>query len=233
MSSTPRHLSRSIQTTLPVWTTSDDEEFDLRVTVRRWTKGERDAWIREYRHHGMPPSTRLLGRKPDECDRDPVTQQYLIPDAAIDARRLAEMSADERAAYDRMVDEETEAGNAFLIRTLSTYLTVEPGQLTYETETGETRPVATGEDFVKAFAGNGPVLQRALMLVHYENDMTPLQKKAWRSRLDFARTGRREPPGAAGSGPGPTAAAATPKGSASRATAPAGRRMTSSGAPVH
>ena len=223
-------VKRTIPATIPVFV--DEEEFELRVKVRRFTDEERSAFLGRFKQLAAPPSSRLIERRDDERATNDAGE-FLLSSIVIEMRRRSEMSEDDRHVYDEMVDQEEAATMAWNREVLTTYLTVESGQMDYEISDGELRDVRTGEDFYEAFSNSLVIIQGAMTVVHYENVMTPGQKKVWRLQRGSERSSRPSDAAPTGTAPATTAGGAKTKGSARSGTVPAATRTTLSGTPVH
>ncbi|HEY5658372.1 MAG TPA: hypothetical protein VIY27_11350 [Myxococcota bacterium] len=151
----------------------------------------------------------------------------------IQARRLAEMTDEQRAEYQALVRKEEAAAETFLLDAIRKYVEIEPGQLEYETADGSTRDLRTGEDLLAAFGGNEAVMREAMQVIRRENTLTHAEKKRLRQLRGFESGSGGHPAGATGTEPATAVDDAAPRGSAGSETVPGATAATSSGRPVH
>lgn len=110
------------------------------------------------------------------------TDQFLIPDDEIRRRRLIEMTDGERARYERLRADDSEAYARYLSEGLRKFVKVPPGQLEYVDEHGVVTPVTNGEQLALCYGSRPEVLRQISFAIRAVNEMTEAQKKGWRSR---------------------------------------------------
>lgn len=126
------------------------------------------------------------------------TDVFVIPLAEVRRRRLAEMSAEDRARYDAALEADRKAQIALIERAITDYVRVKPGQMFIDD-----LEVTTGADLGRAIGSRGDVTSELLALVRGINLMNDAEKKAWRSRSTSrtsSSTRDREAPGSSPEG---------------------------------
>lgn len=224
-----RRLSRYADTTIPMY--DDDQDFDLQVRVRRMTRREKIEFNYGLLQTSSTDSERMIERRDDEMARH--GGQFIIPDATIQARRLSEMTPEQRTEYKALVRSEEDAAEKFLVESIRAYLEIEPGQLEYETDDGESRELRTGEDLLAAYGGNEAVLREAINVIRRENTLTHAEKKRLQQLRGFGSGSATRPEPATGTAPETAATGAERKDSVGSETAPAETKTNPSGSPVH
>lgn len=211
----------------------DDPETGAAVTVRvrvtRMSLDQSSRFKRDYYRSANPPSKALLARRPDgdEQAKGP-DGKFLLSDDLIRARRLMEMSDDEREDFDRREDEEEAFSVQFLTRSITDYIAVEPEQLYEDGQDGKPRSITTGADMLRLFGGRSDVLAQLLRAIDVENTWSTAGKNALRSLSASARSSDAPQPVAVGPKPEPTAADAGTAASAPTEDADAQARTRSS-----
>jgi hypothetical protein len=137
-------------------------------------------------------------------------------DATVLARIELEESDAERTARMRRDADDEQFAVDFLVHSIETYISVEPGQLA----TADA-PIRTGAQFLRYFAGRQDVLQDALQRIYTENCLSDDVKKKLELQRASLRGSTPSTETADGDAPAPTAAAASATGSASPAAATA------------
>lgn len=173
---------------IPVET--DEGGAQIAVRVRRMRRGEfvrvfAVEWAGLDDEHRE--SLRAIYRKPDTDERERLdngTGAYVVPDAVIRERRLAEMSADEREAFRKLEAREAEEAAEIAARAVETYVEVAPAlpDGTRQRVIIDGREIRTGADLVDVFGGSLPILSALAGLVRQEHQIAPDEKKGWRSR---------------------------------------------------
>ena len=163
----------------------------------------------------------------------PRPEAFVIGDAEIRRRRLVEMTAAERAAYERQRDDDETFSAAFIAEMLTKHLRILPGQIVEEDpETGEDHEITSGADFVRLYGARREVLGQALALLYRENTLSEAAKNGSSSpRASQTSSHAREPITTPERGPSPEAPApnAGSEPSVTNATATASNAATSSG----
>lgn len=174
----------------------------IKITVARMKVGEASAFRRAYHRLTAPESIRILStRKPGEEQEkrlvprpptaeenaEPEAEVFLIPDAEIRRRRLAEMSPAEREAFDVLDAREDVENDAFIEKAIAQYVTVEAGQIE-ETNmaTGDVTAVTTGADLVRIFSSRPSVLVDLVTVIRIENMLPESQKQLLRALFTTA-----------------------------------------------
>jgi hypothetical protein len=165
----------------------------------------------------------------DVLPAEPTKDVFVIPDEEIRARRLAEMSSEARAAYDRAHDEEEQFAKNFIAGAVRNYVMVEDGEIEI-TEDGRVRSLTTGTDLVRFFGARAEVMNAAVHAIWIENTASDALKNVWRSLSGFADSSAGHDRAAAGQTPAPTAASADPGPSATTAAVMASIEVSPSGA---
>lgn len=182
------------------------ERRKINLRIKRMTVPEGTKFSRDYYQAANPPSNSMICRKPDGEEQEKRTvgegedarEVYVISEDEIKARRLAEMSPEQRAEYRRQDEAEETFANEFLMDTLRRYVRVETGQglmMTddFEDENAEPREVRTGLDLANLFGGREDVTRDLLRAVHLENSLNTVSKKVLRPLFGFApSSGERE-----------------------------------------
>lgn len=156
---------------------------EVKVRVKKLTLEEMSDYKRDYQRMSDPPSNRMVFvRKPDgeEQERNE-KDEYVIPLEAIAARRLAEMTEEQRKKYDAMDAEDEKFARRFISESITKYVTVYPDELTDEDD----NPIVTGADLLREFGGNRNVLLQLIVMIWAENTMSAAEKKVRRSLSDL------------------------------------------------
>lgn len=183
---------------------------DIRLRIKRLTMEEFIAFSRDYRRVSDPPSERIFARQPGPEQEKTEQGDYVISDAEVRERRLRAMSAEERAAWEIQDQNDEAFAREFLLRSISDYVTVEPGQI--QDEAG--RELTTGADLIRLFVARGDVIQQLVRLIWTENTLSPDQKKVLRSLFAFQHSLSAALPEVLGNAQELTAALADKKASA-------------------
>lgn len=154
--------------------------FAIEIRIKRLERQEQTAletgFHRAQAHEWLRRiSTRLPGDEQEQRDG-----AFVIPDATIHERRLAEMTEPERARFERWRDDTNAETNAFITDTISRYVRVAPGQIEIE-EAGEAREITEGADLVRFYGSRLDVLLPVIEAVLVENSLSPSLKNAYRS----------------------------------------------------
>lgn len=219
----------------------DPQAIDLRIKRFNVDAGKRfnEAW----QANQQRPSTRAIFRKPDGDEQakhsvkqedDKEVDEFVVDDAEIRRRRIAEMTAEASAAFQQQERQDMADEYDFLAATVREYVSIAPGQrVQIEPEDGgETFVVKTGEDMVRAFGGNRLQLLRLASAVWAENNLTGKEKKDYRTRsasLSSWNTPGQEAPGPR---PAATVGPAASAGSVASAAAMASNAPSPSGSTV-
>lgn len=189
---------------------TDDAEVRIAVRVRRMKRGD---FVQTFGvewaalDEANLESRKSIYRKADsdEHARDE-RGRWIVTDDEIRARRMAEMTTDERAAFLALEAREADATLNACARAVSQFVEVAPAlpDGTIQRVEVDGRPVKTGADLVDLFDGSLPVLSTLAGLIRAEHTMQPDEKKGLRSRFDSS-TGSRPNPPASGATPAETA----------------------------
>jgi hypothetical protein len=170
---------------------------DVKIRVKRMTVEEGTRFSRDYQRSANPPSDILIARKPEGDEQEKRTinagaknerEVFVIDDATIKLRRLAEMSVEDQAKYHAMDDAEEAFSHQFLTDTLKRYVRVDDVITTtddFEDADAEPMAVRTGADLARAFGGREDVLRDLLRVVHLENSQNEQAKKVLRPLFGF------------------------------------------------
>lgn len=165
------------------------EVSELPINVARLGVEAMAVFMRDYQRMSDPPSNRLIFvRKPEgeEQERN-ANGEPVVPLSVIATRRLAEMTDEQRAKYDKLDAEDEAFARAFLIRAVCEYITVPEGALEFDGV-----PVLDGKGLLRVFGGRRDVLQQLLVAIYAENSMSAAEKKVQRSLYDLKRSLNRQ-----------------------------------------
>jgi len=99
---------------------------------------------------------------PEERETTP-DGAFVISDEEIQRRRLAELTPEQRAEYERYREDEEQHARAFVTKMIEQHVSVLPGQIEIEDlATGESRDVTTGAELVDLY-GARPDVMTALL----------------------------------------------------------------------
>lgn len=137
------------------------------------------------------------------------TDRWVVPDEEIRRRRLLEMTDDQRARYEAIVEEDKRALAAFLSEALAQFVNVHPDQLEIEDAvTGEVTPVTNGEQLARCFGARQDLLQAIVHAIRDVNELSAVQKNGSGSRSTSSTSLPARDPKATGGSSEPTAAPA-------------------------
>lgn len=178
------------------------------IRIKRFSVAQLQEFQRGFARLTNPTADRFIFRKSDGDEQDmreaAGRSEFVIPDAEIQRRRLAEMTDETRAAYDKANEADDSFMTSFCSAAITDYVTVDPSfTLNGERENGETFPIRSGADLVEAFGGNLSVLIRLTRAIHQENTLSAEAKKTLRSLSDLTASS----PQPKGDGPTPAATA--------------------------
>lgn len=172
----------------------DDAEgavVEIPVCIRRFSKEQLQAFSIAAVRAKRRRSQEYIYRKPDcdEQEKETLTVRnvsvpvFKVTDDEVSRRRIAEMSAEQRVEFDRLVEEEERRVAEFYAQTVRDHVWVQAHVRLFFEADGETRQVSTGADLVDAFGGNLAVLEDLTRAVTDHNTLSASEKK--RSRLPF------------------------------------------------
>lgn len=201
---------------VPIDDVTGDAVIPLRI--RRFNRAQMEAFTLGWAEVISPSSARQIYRlhTADEQEKNE-HGAFVVPDAEIIRRRLAELTADQLAAYRAQQRAEFEAMVAFCIEQITAHVWVptvdtnqRPVRVQREDEDGQIVLVRTGADVAALFAHNDEMLGRIARAIHDVNSLTPEKKR--RSKLFSASTpfSLERPTAAAGPTPAETANAVAP-----------------------
>lgn len=216
----PQMLAETYPVTLAI------DGRDVRFRIKRFDLGEYTAFTRDFNRVG-----RMGSRDEYRIERarqpilDPVTREpkrdaegaavLETNDQVLARLDLEETDEDRRRREQRDAEEEAFA-TEFLVTSLTSYVTCEPGQLSTASE-----PVTTGAQILRVYAARQDVLQGLLQEIYAQNCFPEAIKKKLASRHASPPGSSASSPTAPGDGPGPTVGPAGARGSAKPATATA------------
>jgi hypothetical protein len=202
----------------------------VRIRVARFTLEQFKVFKREFDQINSEAHKRaLLIRTPgDEEQVGDDGKTFVIPDAEIMRRRLAELAPDARLAFDKAEQAAEDFAEGFIRRSLTDYVTVEEGEIEI-TENGVARWLTKGAELVEFFGARQEVLRNVLAEVYLQNTASDALKNVWRSQLDSGDSSLERDPEANGARPEPPAESVKSEGSAGREAATASNGAISSG----
>jgi len=142
---------------------------------------------------------RVLVADPSDAD------DFVIRDAEIRRRRLAEMCPEARAAWDALVVEEDTREAAFIAASIAAFVTMEKGQIFEQEGDGPEVCLTSGADLLRLFGASLGDMRALVQQIYIENALSEERKKGLRSLFDSGVTSAAPNPEAAGSGPDSTA----------------------------
>lgn len=208
---------------------ADGEIVKLPVRIRRFSIAQLQDYAIERTKAMEKPHLRLISRKPDgeEQEKREITfgtttwPVPIVSDEEVHRRRLAEMTEEQRANYDRLYEESERTVAVFHEKTIRDHIKIPPHvTLVFELEDGTERQLRTGADLVEAFAGNWATLKALGDAVYEENTMSAEAKKKSRLLSDLTTSSPASIPTADGDAPAAIAASVATTG-----TAPSGAAM--------
>jgi hypothetical protein len=228
-----------LDSTRPATFHIDDPTTEQLVPVKlrvKWlTEQEYTAFASGMKRLDDPPSLRLLGGRAssgEEQEKDD-KGRYVISEAEIIDRRRTELTPERREAYDRADQEDEAFVRAFTKDAIERFVTVVAGELAVDGQ-----PVTSGADLYRVFCARADLLFGLVTLIHQENTMSPVAKKAWRSLSDFRRISSEHQLAQAGQKLAEVAAGVETSGTANNGAAtgsteaPSGSAATSSSTPA-
>ena len=150
---------------------------------------------------------------PEEAEGD---EQFVLSDQVVRARRLDEMTPEQRAAWDVLDKADEQFATDFIVDTITNYVTAEPGQIEVDGQ-----DITSGADLVRLFGAHAGALKAMVRAVRDENVLPSALKNAWRSARDSRRSSTTSDLDLSGQTPAATATAAAPEASAPPAAATA------------
>lgn len=154
------------------------------IRIRRFTVAQLQAFQRGFAQVMSPSAERYIYRKPDS-DEQALRENgktYIVEDAEIARRRLAEMTPETRAAYDAASLADDDFMLTFCSQAITDHVWLPPGVTVKVILDDDTEFVArNGAGLVAAFGGNFSMLVRLTRAIHQENMLSPEAKKALRS----------------------------------------------------
>lgn len=140
-------------------------------------------------------------------------ERWMIPDEEIRRRRLAEMTPEERAAFNELDAREDREAQAFLEEAFG-YVTFPGRQMVVEgDEDGPELVIADGATFLQYFGARRDLVRQITALVHNCNTLSQSEKNASRSQSGSQPFSAEPEKAAPGLTPRTTAAGAVPPGS--------------------
>jgi len=180
----PIRIGRFYPTTFAL---EDPESGEIRTVpcrVRRFNKEQFETFKADYATVTDPPSNRVLlvrRQEGDEQQRDEKTGQFTVSDAKIRARRLEELTPDQRTAYDTQNKADEAFAEQFFRQAVIDHVTFPDGVLEAEDEAGAVIVIRTGAEFVAQFPSRFDLLNQLTLAIIRENTMSPDEKKVQRS----------------------------------------------------
>jgi hypothetical protein len=203
-------VRRFYDSTITVDDPETGESRELPIRVTRFDMETFSKFEKNWRRIGDQPSNRMIQvrqQNGDEQEKDE-KGEYVVSLRTVMERRLTEMTAEEREAYDKQDAIDEEFSKKFLIDSVCAYVRVPEGALIDEDDNGNEVAVTTGEDLIRLYAGRGDVLRQLLTAVWTENTMSVAEKKVRRSLFALSRSLNEQVKVAAGLKLVPTAGAA-------------------------
>lgn len=202
-------------------------EAVIPLRIRRFNRAQMEAFAIGWAAVINPPSARQIYRLHDAVEQEKnAAGAFVIPDAEIVRRRLAEMTPEQLDARREQERLEFEQMVAFCVEQITAHVWVpavdaqqRPVRVQREDDEGQVVLVKTGADVAALFAGNGEMLGRIARAINDANNLSPEKKRA--SKLFSASTpsSLERLPAAGGPSPVATASGAAPAGSAETASA--------------
>lgn len=206
----------------------------LPIRIRRFTIAQLQAFLPGFERMVSPPSERVFARQPEgpEQELEPAVDgksaRYRVPFVEVRRRRLAEMTPEQRAAFDQAAAEDQAAILEFCRGVIAEHVWLPPNvRLVIEDEKGQEHRPTSGAALAQAFEGNLVTLMLLTRLVGDANMVGADAKKAWRS--SSSSTPSSNAPQDRGERPAATAMPVGRRASARGARASARRRRTRSG----
>lgn len=156
----------------------------LPVCIRRFTVKELQEFHNGFVRLMNPESARLLARKPDGDEQElDDKKKFIVNDAIVRERRLAEMTPEARAKFDALERAEEDYVLTFCTKAISDHVWLPPGVnvVLEDDDANAGEPVKRGEKLAAVFAGNLSMLLRITKAVHEENTLSTETKKILRS----------------------------------------------------
>lgn len=156
----------------------------LPIRIRRFSVRELQEFHNGYVRLMNPESAKLIARKTDSDEQElDDNKRFVVGDLIVRERRLAEMTPDQRAAFDALERKEEDFILTFCTKAIADHVWLPPGvNVELEEDDGTTgAPVKRGEGLAKVFAGNLTMLMRITRAVHEENTLSAETKKFLRS----------------------------------------------------
>ena len=179
--------------------TVDDERVALSLS-RPDTTAEWRAFKRGFMRMNTPPQGRMMERKPDEQETKEDGSGFAIPTAEILVRRVAELSPEEKAAYDREVDAYEAWACDWIADVVTRYAQIKPGQLAVVDNEGVETETTDPRFLVQLLAARPEILQQVAYEIWTETALSEKVKNALRSPSTSSTSSPAPPPEA----PGPT-----------------------------
>jgi hypothetical protein len=182
------------------------ETFPIRI--RRFAVAQLQEFQRGWARMNERRASRYLVRKPDGDEQAfrPNGLTPIVSDEEVAQRRLAEMSAADRAAYDQAVKEDQDFEAKFCAEAIAAHIWLPPGvTINVQHEDGTEVTASDGAGLVSAFCGNYAMLVRLVRAIYEENVLSPEKKR--QSRRPFGSTPTLPTPAAAVAVDGATPAA--------------------------
>lgn len=218
--STTKEITTYFKRNLPLDEGLEGADGTFPVRLRRFNVDMLIAFQRGYARVVSPESEKHITRRPDDAlEQEQVDGVFVIADDEIRRRRLAEMTTEQRASYDKAL----EIDNAFVLNfcheQISQHVWLAPGDvltvvqddesIIRVTSVPDTRPTQQpGAKLAEAFRSNLPVLIWLVKALHHENTLSSSQKKVLRSLSGSTASSPRRAAGAAPGGATPAATAA-------------------------
>lgn len=184
--------------------TPDEQALAARVQAYRARLD--DLQLRNSESVALHTMREMLADLEAVASRPKQEEAFVISDAEIARRRLAEMTPEERARHDAQKREDDLFVTLFARTVVTEYVRVRPGQIRLTDEaTGEAIDLTTGEQLVEYFGSRTRLLVNLLHTVFVENTMTEALKNALRSRSASPRSSSAPEKAAVGPTPAPIA----------------------------
>lgn len=151
--------------------------YAINVRITRLTLDQWSAFSAGFQRIVDPHSARLVTMRMPGPEQETHGEAFVVSAAEIRRRRLVEMTDDQRAAYERLMDEEEIFARSFLAESISRYVTVVPGQIEeVDDATQTTRAITAGADIVRLYGARRSVLSALMDAILEQNTLSPAAK---------------------------------------------------------
>lgn len=165
-----------------------DIEIDgelVRFRIKRMTVEEHIEFKQRARKNAEPTYVRFISREPDgiEQERDE-NGQFKIPLEKLADQKILALSLERRAEFEAELEKDEERAREFLKYVFGNFITC-AGGLIEDLADGTEQTVKDGLDVLRIFGARDDVLGELMAAVRIENELSPEQKKIYKSASDF------------------------------------------------